>query len=95
MAGFDSYTGKKIWQRKLGTFINTRFASVDTTVSTQRIDNKTLAIEAKTGKILWTHTATSYDTIGFLEKAPVVIAKSLAFSVYSNGEVVALNTKTG
>ncbi|MFT6219653.1 MAG: outer membrane protein assembly factor BamB, partial [Rickettsiales bacterium] len=57
-------------------------------------DNKTYALDAKNGQIIWVHSAIVKPT-GILGSSNPVSYKNYVISTYSSGEVYALNKKNG
>ncbi len=94
IAALDAKSGKQLWRLAQGIPIRAAPRVVNGWLIAVTVDNQTLAVNAKTGRVIWTHRGIS-ETAGFLANiAPAIVGESVVVP-YSSGELIALDIATG
>lgn len=90
----DSSNGTLVWQRKINSMARSAPASNGDIVVVNTIDNRSYALSAEDGGILWIHSGFE-DEISSLGSASPVLYKGMVFVPYSSGALYALNQEDG
>lgn len=90
----DAATGHVKWRTDLGTPGRSAPTIVDGRVFFGTIDERLFALDAKTGKQIWTYSATPADTVMFGQPAPAVV-DGIVLAGFGSGDLVALRAVTG
>lgn len=86
--------GKILWTKELSVVFNSAPICDGDLVYIISNDNKTFALDAKTGVISWIHYA-SPKSLAILGNPQVALYKNYAILSYSSGEICAVNKKNG
>jgi len=86
--------GELLWQKDLSVIFNSTPICDGEAVYISSSDNKTFALNAKSGEIKWIHYGISKALAIFGSAQPLVYNDFLIAS-YSSGEIYAINKKTG
>jgi outer membrane protein assembly factor BamB len=86
--------GKILWSKDLSVVLNSAPICDDKNIYISSSDNKTFALNYKTGDISWIHYGIQKSLAIFGNSQPVLAGDSLILS-YSSGEIFAVNKKTG
>ncbi|MBB2200334.1 PQQ-binding-like beta-propeller repeat protein [Gluconacetobacter tumulisoli] len=90
----DVATGHEKWRIDTGTPGRSAPTVVDGRLFFGTIDERLFALDAGTGKILWTYTATPSDTVIFGQPAPAVV-DGVVVAGFGSGDLVALRAESG
>ncbi|WP_323993606.1 PQQ-binding-like beta-propeller repeat protein [Nguyenibacter sp. L1] len=90
----DVATGHVKWRIDTGTPGRSAPTIADGRVFFGTIDERLFAVEAATGKVLWTYTATPADTVIFGQPAPAVVG-DVVIAGFGSGDLVALRAESG
>ncbi|MCQ8241317.1 PQQ-binding-like beta-propeller repeat protein [Rhizosaccharibacter radicis] len=90
----DPQTGAIRWRVDVGTPGRSAPTIVDGRVFFGTIDEKLFALDAATGKTIWTFQATAGDTVVLGQPAPAVVGNSV-LAGFGSGDVVALRADSG
>jgi outer membrane protein assembly factor BamB len=86
--------GKILWSKDLSVVLNSAPICDDKNIYISSSDNKTFALNYKTGDISWIHYGIQKSLAIFGNSQPVLAGDFLILS-YSSGEIFAVNKKTG
>jgi len=90
----DAATGTVKWRIDLGTPGRSAPTIVDGRVFFGTIDERLFALDAATGRQIWTYTATPADTVIFGQAAPAV-SDGIVLAGFGSGDLVALRAESG
>lgn len=94
IVALDVKNGAALWNLAQGIPMRAAPRVVNGWLLAVTVDNQTLAINANSGKIVWSHRGIS-ESAGFLANvAPAVVGETVIVP-YSSGELVALDIATG
>lgn len=94
IVALDAKKGTKLWQVSQGVPIRAAPRVVNGWLLAITVDNQTLAINAVSGKIVWSHRGIS-ETAGFLASIAPAVEGEMLIVPYSSGELIALDIATG
>lgn len=94
VAALDAATGVESWHRDIGTPIRSAPRVAGGKLFVITIDSQLYALEAATGKILWTHRGIG-ETAGLMNNVSPAIAADAIIVPYASGELYALKMETG
>ncbi len=94
VVALDAKTGKEVWRRKISGPVRGAPAVGNGRVFVVSLDNMTHALDAKDGRVLWTHTGTT-EAAGLLGGISPALAEDTLVVAYSSGELFALRASTG
>ncbi len=86
--------GSILWRQKISSTVRSAPSAMPDRIFVVTVDNQTIALDAATGKQLWTHQGLS-ETTGLLGAASPAANKDVVLPAYSSGEVYALQSETG
>lgn len=90
----DAATGKIKWTVDLGTPGRSAPTIADGLVVFGTIDERLFALEAATGRQVWTYQATGADTVVFGQAAPAIV-DGVVLAGFGSGDLVALRAASG
>lgn len=90
----NAKSGAVIWRRKVSGPMRAAPTAAAGRIFAITIDNKTHALAADDGRMLWTHTGTA-ETAGLLGGASPAVADGIVVVPYSSGELFALRAANG
>ncbi len=90
----NAKSGAEIWRRKVSGPMRAAPTAAAGRIFAITIDNKTHALAADDGRMLWTHTGTA-ETAGLLGGASPAVADGIVVVPYSSGELFALRAANG
>ena len=94
IVAIDAKNGATLWNLSQGIPMRAAPRVVNGWLLAVTVDNQTLALNANTGKIVWSHRGIS-ESAGFLANvAPAIVGETVVVP-YSSGELVALDIATG
>ncbi|MDA0676314.1 MAG: PQQ-binding-like beta-propeller repeat protein [Proteobacteria bacterium] len=94
VVALDPADGTERWRTTLGGPVRTAPTANGGRVFVVTVDNKTRALDAQDGKILWTHDALT-ETVSLLGGASPAVDAGIVVVPYSSGELVALRVDSG
>ncbi|EHH69368.1 PQQ-binding-like beta-propeller repeat protein [Gluconobacter morbifer] len=90
----DAETGKPHWVVNLGTPGRSAPTVAEGLVVFGTIDERLFALDAKTGRQIWTYQATAADTVIFGQAAPALV-DGVVLAGFGSGDLVALRATSG
>ncbi len=91
----DATEGRLLWSAKLSSpSRSTPLKTNNNILFVQTADNKTFALEAMTGKILWNHIGIGEEISSLRTSAPIASDDTVIIQ-YTSGELYALSVSTG
>jgi len=90
----DANNGAEIWRQKVSGPARAAPTVRNGRVFIVTVDNRLFAINAETGKALWTHTGIS-ETASLLGSASPAVSGDVVVVPYTSGELVALKASSG
>lgn len=90
----DGDSGKEIWRRDVSGPMRAPPTANSGRILVVTIDNKTHALAADDGRLLWSHSG-SPEVAGFLGAAAPAVAQGIVVVPYSSGELFALRLTDG
>ena len=94
VAAFDAKSGAMLWRNRIGIPFRAAPLAVGGRVFVISVDNQTHALDAKDGKVQWTHNGISEDA-GLLATSAPAFEAGLVIVPYSSGEIFALRPDSG
>lgn len=90
----DAATGKVKWTAELGTPGRSAPTVESGLVVFGTIDERLIALDAKTGQQVWTYQATTADTVVFGQSSPAIV-DGVVLAGFGSGDLVALRAASG
>lgn len=87
-------SGKKVWEVSLGVPLRAAPTADGQRVFVVSHDNRTFALNALDGALLWTHSGVE-EALAFQQAAPIASANGIVVVPYNSGEVYALRGTDG
>ena len=94
VAGINSQTGEKLWERNLQTPVRSAPSVSQEMIIIATAGSETYAIDSRDGKIVWKHKGIQEDT-NILSYATPAIVGNIVVAAYPSGEMFALHRLTG
>ena len=94
ITAYNKDTGRKLWQQQMGGDVNNNPQIYNASIIFQQVGSKTISLNIENGEVIWTHNGSQPD-VSYLEVAPVVIKGRTLYTLYSKGELFALDAETG
>ncbi len=94
VVALDPKTGKEVWRRKVSGPVRGAPVVGNGRVFVVSLDNMTHALDAKDGRVLWTHTGTT-EAAGLLGGISPALSEDTLVVAYSSGELFGLRASTG
>ncbi len=91
---FNPGDGSLLWRVKVDGAVRSAPSAMPERVYVVSVDNETFALDAATGKQIWTHQGLA-ETTGLLGAASPAANRDIVLPAYSSGEVYALQAETG
>ena len=86
--------GSELWRAKIDGTVRSAPSAMPDRVYVVTVDNQTVALDATSGKKLWTHQGLT-ETTGLLGAASPAANRDTVLPAYSSGELYALQSDTG
>lgn len=93
--GLDIKNGNVLWEIDLGNNINSKPSVYLNNLIFQLVGGKTVSINSQNGKIVWEHSLNFEIETSYLEVPKVIIDKNIAYILYANGNLFAINASNG
>ncbi len=93
--GLDIKNGNVLWKIDLDSNINSKPSVYLNNLIFQLVGGKTVSINSQDGKIVWQHSLIFENETSYLEVPKVIIDKNIAYILYANGNLFAINAKNG
>ncbi len=94
MVALSLQSGEKIWESRVSTTVASAPIVAGGRVIFTTLNNRTYALNAKSGELLWNHSSVPVSLV-IKGAATPVVNKQIVYIGYSTGELFALNLNNG